>query len=130
VAILEELREAGSVRLLALTNWSRETFPLSRPRYPFLEWFEAIVVSGDVRLAKPDPRIFRHLLDTFELDPARTVFIDDAPANVETAASLGMVAIRFTDADALRSRLVELGLLPAVPARSPAPSAGAGATPA
>ena len=57
VALLDELRSTG-IRLYALSNWSGETFPLARPRYPFLEWFDGIVISGDERLAKPDPRIF------------------------------------------------------------------------
>jgi 2-haloacid dehalogenase len=112
VAILDELRRSG-VRLLALTNWSGETFPLARPRYPFLEWFDGIVVSGDVKLAKPDPRIFRHLIETHELEPATTVFIDDSEANVRAAAEQGLVAIRFRDPSSLRARLVQLDLLPA-----------------
>lgn len=110
VAILAELRQAG-VRLLALTNWSGETFPLARPRYPFLEWFDGIVVSGDVRMAKPDVRIFEHLVERHTLEPAETVFIDDSEANVLAAAGLGLIAIRFTGAADLRRELVGLGLL-------------------
>ena len=110
VEILDELR-SDRVRLLALSNWSSEMFPVARPRYPFLDWFEEIVISGDVKLAKPDPRIFRHLLDEHGLDPAETVFIDNSEANVRAAADLGMTAIRFEDAAGLRQRLVALGLL-------------------
>ena len=112
VEILAELRSTV-VRLLALTNWSGETFPLARPRYPFLEWFDGIVVSGDVRMAKPDVRIFQHLIERHELAPRETVFIDDSEPNVRTAAGLGMIAIRFTGADDLRRALTGLGLLPA-----------------
>jgi 2-haloacid dehalogenase len=116
VDVLAELRETG-VRLLALSNWSAETFPVARPRYPFLEWFEGILISGEVEVAKPDPRIFHHLLDRFRLDAATTVFIDDSAANVDAAARLGIVALRFTGATALRADLVGLGLLDAdVPA--------------
>ncbi len=116
VAILDELRGTG-VRLFALTNWSAETFTEARPNFPFLEWFEAIVVSGEVKVVKPDPLIFRHLLDRHGLDPATTVFIDDSAANIRAASALGMTAIRFTDAVALRRELVALGLLDAeVPA--------------
>jgi 2-haloacid dehalogenase len=110
VEVLEELRQAG-VRLYALSNWSAETFPVARPRYPFLESFDGIVISGEVKLAKPDPRIFRHLLDRFGLDPAATVFIDDSEANVAAAAAEGIVALRFEDAATLRGDLVRLGLL-------------------
>ena len=110
VEILEELRRTG-VRLYALSNWSAETFPVARPRYPFLESFDGIVISGEVKLAKPDPRIFRHLLDKYSLDPAATVFIDDSAANVQAAAAQGLVALRFEDAPTLRNDLVRLGLL-------------------
>jgi 2-haloacid dehalogenase len=110
VQILDELRRAG-VRLFALSNWSAETFPLARPRYPFLEWFEGIVISGEVRLVKPDARIFRHLLERYGLEPGSTVFIDDSEANVRAARELGMTGIRFEDAAGLRRELVALGLL-------------------
>jgi len=110
VTILEELRDAG-VRLYALSNWSAETFPVARPRYSFLEWFDGIVISGEEKIAKPDPAIFRQLLDRYRLDPAATVFIDDSEANVRAAAAEGMIAIRFEDAPTLRHELTRFGLL-------------------
>ena len=90
---------------------SAETFPIARPRFLFLEWFEGIVVSGEVRAAKPDERIFSHLVERFGLEGASTVFIDDSEANVAAAAALGFQTIRYEDADQLRARLVELALL-------------------
>jgi 2-haloacid dehalogenase len=110
VEILDDLRRTG-VRLFALSNWSAETFPLARPRYPFLEWFEGIVISGEVQIAKPDARVYRHLLERYSLEAATTVFIDDSAANVDAAGALGMIAIRFEDAAALRRALAGLGLL-------------------
>jgi 2-haloacid dehalogenase len=110
VAILHDLRSTG-VRLYVLSNWSGETFPIARPRYPFLEWFDGIVISGDERLAKPDPRIFKILLERYGLSAAETLFIDDYAPNVEAAAALGFIAVRFTDAPSLRTDLARLGLL-------------------
>jgi len=112
VAILHELRERG-VRLYALTNWSNETFPLAFERYTFLHVFEGIVVSGAERMIKPDPAIFHVLLNRYGVDPERAVFIDDAPRNVDAAAKLGMHALHFRDAAALRTELAALGLLDA-----------------
>jgi 2-haloacid dehalogenase len=117
VAILAELRDAA-VRLFGLTNWSAETFPHALERFPFFSWFEDIVVSGQVRLVKPDPAIFRILLDRHGLEPSRTVFVDDSRANAEAAAALGLHAIHFQGAEDLRVRLVGLGLLPAAPSRT------------
>lgn len=116
VEILADLRRTG-VRLFALSNWSAEKFPIARERYAFLGWFEAIVVSGEVGLAKPDPRIFRHLLERNRLAGGSTVFIDDSPANVAVASGLGLTAILFRDPPTLRRDLDVLGLLPAVSSR-------------
>ena len=76
VEVLAELRVTG-VRLLALSNWSAEKFPIARERFEFLGWFEGIVVSGEVGLIKPDRRIFELLVERFALEPAETLFVDD-----------------------------------------------------
>jgi 2-haloacid dehalogenase len=110
VAILDELRASG-VRLYALSNWSAETFPVARERYPFLGWFDGIVISGEVGAAKPDVRIFQTLIDRHEIEPAETVFVDDNEPNVTAAGAMGFIAVRFHDAERLREDLVGLGLL-------------------
>jgi 2-haloacid dehalogenase len=117
VAVLADLR-AANVRLVALSNWSAETFPLARQRFDFLEWFEGIVISGEVGVNKPDRRIYEHLAAQFDIDPTAALFIDDSPANVTAATALGFHAILFTDAPALRLELVRLGLLSGAQERS------------
>lgn len=107
--VVRELSDAG-VRLLALTNWSAETFPHARELFPVLNLFEAIVVSGEERVAKPDSQIFRTTIERHRLDPARTAYVDDSAANVAAAAELGLRAIQFTAARPLRRALVGLGL--------------------
>jgi 2-haloacid dehalogenase len=111
VAVLEELSARG-VRLLAITNWPGETFPAGRERFGFLDRFEGVVVSGDEGVAKPDPRLFGILAERYGVDPPTSLFVDDAPANVEAAAALGFATERFTDAASLRDRLVKEQLLP------------------
>lgn len=112
VALLAALKARG-VRLLALTNWSQETFPLARRRYPFLAWFEGIVVSGEERLLKPDPRIYRVLLQRYGVDPVRALYVDDALRNVAAAQALGMHGWHFQGAAGLQAALHRLGLLDA-----------------
>jgi 2-haloacid dehalogenase len=111
VEVLAELQAAG-VPLYALTNWSAETFAITRGRFEFLEWFDGLLVSGEERVTKPDPAIFQLLLDRFGLDPAATVFVDDSEANVAAARRLGIDAIRFTGHEELRRELVARRLLP------------------
>jgi len=110
VAILTELRNRGH-RLLALTNWSSEKFPIARARFAFLSWFEDIVVSGDVKLAKPDQRIFELTIRRAALEPATTVYIDDNLPNIEAARPLGFHAVHFSTPAKLRAELTRLGLI-------------------
>ncbi len=110
VEILAALRAAGTP-LFALTNWSAETFPVALERFDFMAWFQGIVVSGQEKLIKPDPRIYRLLVERHGLRPEELVYIDDNPGNAAAATALGMHGIHFTGPDALRAELVSLGLL-------------------
>ena len=78
VELLREIRDKGEHRLLALTNWSHETFPVALQRYEFLHWFEGIVVSGEEKTRKPFADIYGILLDRYEVTPEEAVFIDDS----------------------------------------------------
>ena len=103
---------AAGVPLYAITNFSGEFFaPFRAQEAAFFDRFRGIVVSGDEKMAKPDPAIYRLALDRFALDPATTIFIDDNRANVAGADAVGMIGIRFTDAPALRARLRGMGVL-------------------
>jgi 2-haloacid dehalogenase len=109
VELLAEVRQTD-VRLLGLSNWSAETFPLMRERYPFLSWFEGIVVSGEEAVAKPDPEIYQLLVARYGVEPQTALFIDDSLRNVEAASALGFQVHRFTSADGLRQALAALGV--------------------
>ncbi|MBI2067141.1 MAG: HAD family phosphatase [Deltaproteobacteria bacterium] len=108
--IVKELSDRGQP-LYVLTNWSAETFPRAREIFPFLSWFKGIVVSGEVRMAKPDPAIFYRLLDTFSFRAEEAVFIDDREENVVAAERIGFYPIHFQSPQHLRHELVSLGLL-------------------
>ncbi|MGH7095052.1 MAG: HAD-IA family hydrolase, partial [Stellaceae bacterium] len=88
-----------------------ETYPLGLARFDFLGWFRGILVSGEVGVLKPDPAIYRLLVERFAIDPHRAVFIDDVKANAEAASCVGIRGIHFTGAQKLREALTELGLL-------------------
>lgn len=112
VAILEQLA-AQQTPLYAITNWHQDKFRETKGRYPFLNLFRDIVVSGDERLVKPDPEIFQLLLDRNALAARDCLFIDDSPRNVSGAVAVGMQAHHFTGPQALRAELMELGILAA-----------------
>ena len=110
VDIVADLKRAGVPRY-ALTNWSAETFSPQHKRFPFLSWFDGIVVSGNEGVIKPDPRIFQILLDRYAIAPEEAVFIDDNPANAAAAAALGIHGIHFQSPALLRRELETLNLL-------------------
>lgn len=111
VEILRALKASGKYRLLALTNWSHELFPWARETFDFLDLFEEIMVSGEVKLQKPDPAIYRLLHERFDLQGyGGCVFIDDSLRNVEAARKEGLDTIRFENPAQLRSELRERGV--------------------
>ena len=110
--LVAELDDAG-VPLYALTNFSGEFFaPFREQEAALFDRFRGIVVSGDERVTKPDPAIYRLTLDRFGLDAARTVFVDDRAENVAGAQAVGMIGLPFEGAAPLRAELIRLGLLP------------------
>jgi 2-haloacid dehalogenase len=110
IAILEELSTAG-YPLYGLTNWSAEKFAETQPRYPFFQLFEHIVVSGAVKLIKPNPRIYQLLLERIGRPASACLFIDDSVPNVEAAQRLGFDAVHFESPDQLRAKLAQRWVL-------------------
>ena len=102
--LLIELRVKG-YEIYGLTNWSMETFPEAREHFGILQLIDRYVVSGAERLVKPDPRLFRVLLDRYDLKAEECTFVDDNPDNVAAARALGMEGIVFHGAEDLRKQL-------------------------
>ena len=108
LAILEQLIKNEKYKVYALTNWSAETFPIAKARYDFLNWFDGIVVSGEVKMRKPFPEIYHHTLKTFNIKAEQTIFIDDNLDNINTANEIGITAIHFKNAAQLNKDLMNL----------------------
>jgi 2-haloacid dehalogenase len=110
VDALAEVKRRGTP-VYALSNWSLDTYPVAARRFDFLEWFDGVLLSGEIGVTKPDPRIFAALCDRFGLVAGRTLFVDDRPENVAGAERAGLRALLFTDAPRLRAGLVDAGVL-------------------
>jgi 2-haloacid dehalogenase len=109
VDVVRDLHAAG-VPLVGLTNWSDELYPHAPRLFPFLELLDDVVVSGTVGAAKPDARAYEIAAERLGRPLDRLAFVDDKQLNVDAAAALGMDAILFTDAAALRTELRSRGL--------------------
>jgi len=111
VEILKALKEKGTLRIYALTNWSAQTFPIAQEQFSFLNLFEGILVSGEERMKKPHPDIYKLTIERFNLNPGSTLFIDDSLRNVEGAIDCGLQAIQFESPSRLRNYLIEKEIL-------------------
>jgi putative hydrolase of the HAD superfamily len=104
LALMEELAGQGRP-LYCLSNMPAERYAYLRQTYDFWDLFSGIVISAHVKMVKPESGIFEHLLATYRLDPATTLFVDDSPKNISAARSLGIQGILFTTALACRRQL-------------------------
>ena len=107
VKILRDLKR-NNYRLIALTNWSAETFPIAIKKYKFLKLFEGIVVSGEIKMLKPFKEIYDFTLEKYNLDPKECVFIDDRLDNIQGAVRCGINGIQFESPEKLINELKKL----------------------
>ena len=110
VTILKELIDLKRHKVVALTNWSAETFPIALERFDFLHWFEGIVVSGEEQTRKPFKDIYDIALNRFDLTPEHTIFIDDNLRNVEAARQLNIKGIKFDNPRQLKQELKKFNI--------------------
>lgn len=111
VEILKELFAKKKYKIVALTNWSNETFPIALNRFDFLHWFDGIVVSGAEKTRKPFAEIYELTLDRYNIDVSESLFIDDNLRNIKAAEALGIKGIHFLNPNQLRQELNDLKLL-------------------
>jgi putative hydrolase of the HAD superfamily len=107
VKLIREL-EARGVPLYCLSNMPAEMYLHLQRQHDFLDAFSGIVISGEVKMMKPEPEVFQHLLDTFKLRAEESVFIDDLVANVDAARMVGLHGILFKDAEQCKQELDRL----------------------
>jgi len=110
VDVLHKLIADPNYRVIALTNWSAETFPVALARFDFLHLFEGIVVSGTEKMRKPFPEIYHLALDRYGFKASETVFIDDNHRNIAASSALGIQSILFKNPDDLERDLKEKGI--------------------
>ncbi len=108
--LLEKAIQHSDYKVYALTNWSGETFPVARKKFPWLSWFEGILVSGDEGMRKPHREIYELMLTRFDIAPEKAVFIDDSLKNVEGSEAVGIKGVHFQSAEQLHNELLKLNI--------------------
>jgi putative hydrolase of the HAD superfamily len=107
LALLESLVRR-EVPLYCLSNMSPATFAYLHEQHTFWDRFRGIVISGEVKLMKPEPEIFEYLLRRYDLSASETIFIDDHPPNIRGAQAVGLRTILFQDARQCETELEQL----------------------
>jgi putative hydrolase of the HAD superfamily len=102
--LIRELHQRA-IPLYCLSNMPASIYAHLRIRHAFWDVFRGIVISGEVRMVKPEPQVFAHLLERFDLRAAESIFIDDLPVNIEAARRVGLRTILFRDAAQCRHEL-------------------------
>jgi len=103
-----ELKKTGA-HIFCLSDMPAVTYDVLKRKFTFFDLFDGLVISSQVKMTKQEPESFRHILNTFSLDPHETAFIDDLPRNIQMAETFGIKGILFTTAAAARRQLVCLG---------------------
>jgi len=104
VELLRALKKKGYL-VYGLSNWSAETFPIIRREYKFLNLLDDIVISGEIKLIKPEPEIFEFFLQKIGRPANECLFIDDSEQNIITAKKFGFDTVRFKSPEQLKKEL-------------------------
>ena len=104
IEILNKLKK-NNYFCYVLSNWSAETFIGMTEDYPFLKQFDGLLISGQDNLIKPDPAIYKLAIQRFDLDPEKTVFIDDKLENVEAAKKLNFHTIHLVNPKTINAEI-------------------------
>ncbi len=93
VELLQQLKSLG-YKLIALSNMPQDIFIALFEEHKFWQFFDDIIISGQIKLVKPTPAIFEFLLNKHDLVATDCVFLDDSQANIAQAKSMGFNTIK------------------------------------
>lgn len=105
VELFKQLKASGNYKIYALTNWSAEKWELALELFPFFNYFDGVVVSGQEKIRKPYPEIYNLIVDKFAINPENALFIDDNEENVIAAKALKIYGIHYKSPQQLLNEL-------------------------
>lgn len=108
VAFIRTLRPQYRIGLLS-NAWDNLRHLLYN-HWQIADAFDDMVISAEVKLQKPDQRIYRLAVERLDVRPEEAVFVDDLQVNVQGAISAGLQAVQFTSFGEVRQKLADLGI--------------------
>lgn len=106
---IDSLKKKG-YKVYILSNFSRKGIEECPDELDYIGKTDGAVISYRVNLIKPDPRIYEHILEEFDINPSEAVFIDDNADNIEAAKKFGINTILFTGKEDADKELAKLGV--------------------
>ena len=112
VEIIKQIRDNGRYKLLALSNVNASHWDyIQKKKWEFIDYFDELILSHEIHLIKPDPKVFNYTIQVVGCKPKQIVFIDDGLNNVRSARELGIIGIKYTNQDELIEELKKLKLI-------------------
>lgn len=111
IEILKNFRNNDAYEVYALSNFNDESYQVAKGEFSFLNLFKGEIISGEVGYIKPEPEIYKLLLERFDLKPAETLFIDDSRDNILAAEEFGIKTIHYRSPEQLQREIKHLNLL-------------------
>ena len=112
VEIIRQIRDNGRYKLLALSNVNASHWDyIQKKKWEFIDYFDELILSHEIHLIKPDPKVFNYTIQKVGCKPNQIVFIDDGLNNVRSARELGIIGIKYTNKDELIEELKKLKLI-------------------
>ena len=115
IEVLKKLKKLN-YECYVLSNWSAETFVGMIDDYPFLQFFDGLLISGEDNMMKPDAAIYELAITRFNLIPQETVFIDDKLENIEAAKKLNLKTIHLVDPNKIELEMMGMICYMKIPA--------------
>ena len=99
-------------RLFVLSNMQKHAWEYLKQNYGFWSYFKGIVVSFEIQQIKPDPEIFKHIIEKYEIIPAQAIFLDDLKNNILSAQTFGIKTIHVGNIEEAIAELYDqLGII-------------------
>ena len=112
VELIRKIRDNNRYKLLALSNVNASHWDyILDKNWEFINFFDELILSHEIHLIKPDPKIFKYTIQKAGCKPEEIAFIDDGLNNIRSASELGIVGIKYTNTDELIEELKKLKLI-------------------
>ena len=102
IDMLKKLNELNEYKLIAMSNVNASHWDyILRKNWDFLDYFDELILSHEVKITKPNPKIFKYAIRKAKCKPKEIVFVDDGSNNVRSAKKLGIIGIHFINIEKL-----------------------------